>query len=319
MKHTPLRLGLDVPRQISHLSNGWRRQQLPTDLGSCYSEHTELETGLALIRLHYHPQRPLIEETACPHQGRVLVITLGLNGDSGFCQQNSTDLSFKAGYTTISTFADTPGARHYAADRPVSQLRLVVNEPWLQRNLGTARCEQILGNGKLHRLAFSASSSATCTHVSALSRYIDAELYNVPARLHTHIHALSLLAEQFDQLAPDSETGSPVCSNQEAERIEKARFLMGQHLDAPLTLSYLSQQVGLSEHKLKQGFRQLYDKSPSQLLTELRMHKAYALLTSGHQVAQAAWMVGYRYPNNFSVAFTRFFGRSPKSVMGNGK
>ena len=33
-------------------------------------------------------------------------------------------------------------------------------------------------------------------------------------------------------------------------------------------------------------------------------------------VAQAAWQVGYKYPNNFTVAFTRYFGRSPKSIFG---
>jgi len=52
------------------------------------------------------------------------------------------------------------------------------------------------------------------------------------------------------------------------------------------------------------------------LLLELRMRKAYALLESGQQVAQAGWQVGYKYPNNFSVAFARYFGRSPKAIFG---
>ncbi|MCU9949128.1 helix-turn-helix domain-containing protein [Pseudomonas sp. PDM13] len=46
------------------------------------------------------------------------------------------------------------------------------------------------------------------------------------------------------------------------------------------------------------------------------MHKAHLLLESGCQVAQAAWQVGYRHPNNFSAAFTAFFGKSPKTVFG---
>ncbi len=314
MQHAPLRLGLDVPRQTSLLKNGWHRQQLPADLGLCYSEHLELETGLALIRLHYHPQRPLIEETACPHQGRVLVVTLGLDGDSGFCRQQTADLSFKAGHTTVSTFANTPGERHYKADQPVSQLRLAVNEAWLQRYLGAERCNAILGDGHLHQLAFHPSSASTRSHIEALNRPGQV----TPDRLNTHIHALSLLAEQFDRLAPETGKEKQAFSTQELERIEQARNLMNQNLDTTLTLAYLSHQVGLSEHKLKLGFRHLYDKSPNQLLIELRMHKAHTLLTSGYQVAQTAWMVGYRYPNNFSVAFTRFFGHSPRSVMGGG-
>ena len=34
------------------------------------------------------------------------------------------------------------------------------------------------------------------------------------------------------------------------------------------------------------------------------------------QVAQAAYRVGYKFPNNFSAAFTRLFGKPPKSVLG---
>ena len=46
------------------------------------------------------------------------------------------------------------------------------------------------------------------------------------------------------------------------------------------------------------------------------MRRAWALLETGCQVAQAGWQVGYAHPSNFSAAFTRFYGRSPKSVFG---
>jgi len=55
------------------------------------------------------------------------------------------------------------------------------------------------------------------------------------------------------------------------------------------------------------------------LLLKMRIRKAYALLESGQQVAQAGWLVGYKYPNNFSATFTRYFGRSPKAVFGSRK
>ncbi|MNG39296.1 Helix-turn-helix domain protein [compost metagenome] len=52
------------------------------------------------------------------------------------------------------------------------------------------------------------------------------------------------------------------------------------------------------------------------MLHEIRMRKAYTLLESGCQVAQAAYRVGYKFPGSFSTAFTRFFGKPPKSVFG---
>ena len=51
-------------------------------------------------------------------------------------------------------------------------------------------------------------------------------------------------------------------------------------------------------------------------LTEMRMRRAWELLETGCQVAQAAYRVGYCHPANFSAAFTRFHGRAPKSVFG---
>ncbi|MNY67242.1 Regulatory protein PchR [compost metagenome] len=63
------------------------------------------------------------------------------------------------------------------------------------------------------------------------------------------------------------------------------------------------------------SFIKLYGINPTEYLLEIRMRKALALLDSGLQVAQVAWQVGYKYPNNFTVAFTRFYGKSPKAMF----
>ncbi len=54
--------------------------------------------------------------------------------------------------------------------------------------------------------------------------------------------------------------------------------------------------------------------TPYQMLLDIRMNKAWELLSTGLQVAQTAYAVGYEHPSNFSAAFTRFYGRSPKSI-----
>jgi AraC-like DNA-binding protein len=64
------------------------------------------------------------------------------------------------------------------------------------------------------------------------------------------------------------------------------------------------------------GTLDMHIHTPHRMLHEIRMRKAYTLLESGCQVAQTAYQVGYKFPNNFSAAFTRFFGKSPKSVFG---
>lgn len=309
------RLGLDQPRQRSVGADGRLRMQLGEELGQCHSELLQLEQGLSLGRLHYHPTRTLIEETCGPHDGHVMVVTIGLQGKSGFIGQDGSNLAFEAGHTTITAFRATPGERRYQANETASQLRVVIDQPTLCKYVGEERAAQVLGSGRLNRLDFRASSKAAQAHAAALVRYLQAGVVNPCNRLDLHIHTLSLLSEQFNLLAPQEGAASAL-STTEIERIERARNVLCDQLHMPLTVDYLATTVGMNEHKLKEGFRQLFDTTPARMLLDLRMRKAMTLLEAGQQVAQAAWQVGYKYPNNFTVAFTRYYGRSPKSIFG---
>jgi len=309
------RLKADEPRQRQTLDDGRVRLALPEDLGHCYSEHLQLEPGLLLGYLHYHPTRPLIEESHGPHAGRVMVVTLGLRGVSGYVGDDASNLRFQAGHTTMTAFHALHGERRYERPEAVSQLRLVVHEAALNKYVGREHAAHILTGAGLHHLAFHPSSPTSTAHAAALLRHMQpAPDAPPPPRLELHIHALSLLAEQFNRLAPAIPAQS--LSARDIARIEHARELMATQLHQPLTLGYLAAAVGINEHKLKAGFRKLYNTTPIHLLLELRMRKAWALLEAGQQVAQTGWQVGYRYPNNFSVAFARFFGRTPKTIFG---
>jgi AraC family transcriptional activator of pyochelin receptor len=77
----------------------------------------------------------------------------------------------------------------------------------------------------------------------------------------------------------------------------------------------LSRRVGTNQLKLKQLFHHFFNSTPYGVLLEIRMHAAHRLLESTHcQVAAAAESVGYRHTSNFSVAFTKYFGISPKHI-----
>lgn len=312
------RLTTNEPRSRHTLTDGRIRLQLPDEVGHCYADSIELEQGFAVGRLHYHPSRGLVEDSNGPHAGRVMVITVGLQGESAYHSEHSADLLFKAGHTTITAFHSLPGERHYQEDHAVSQLRLIISEATLHKYVGPERATQFLDCAGLHRLSFHSSSQATMAHAAALTRYMQPTTATAQSSpiLNLHIHALSLLAEQFNRLTPSTVQHTVPLSVEDIQRVERARDLLSSQLDQPITVEYLATAVGVNEHKLKEGFRYLYGNTPIGLLLELRMRKAYTLLESGQQVAQTAWQVGYKYPNNFSVAFTRYFGRSPKSIFG---
>ncbi len=316
------RITTAAARQAPATTSGWLRQQLPAQLGECYTERVQVDTGLVLVRSRYLPRCDLIEESIQRDGPRTLVITLGLEGESGFYGHDGARLGFRGGYTTVSSFAHSTGERRYQAGTAVGQLRLLVEEATLRRYVGEARCRDLLPAARVRELGFGKTAPASAAHARALLRLASA----APADpLALQIHALSLLAGQLRELRPPASTQPPAqptapgrLSQHDIQKLEQIRDLMQLQMAQPLTIDYLCASAGLSTFKLKQGFRLLFNTSPHQMLLEMRMRRAWTLLEAGCQVAQAGWQVGYLHPSNFSTAFTRFFGRAPKSVSGKG-
>ena len=300
-------------RRVTNDACGWMRQQLPQELGECYSERLCLDDDLMVVRSRYLPARNLIEETVSPHNRPMLVITFGLQGDSGYKGADGSAVAFRAGYTTITSFQLSLGERCYEAGATVSQLRLLIGESMLNKYIGEQRTRQLLGNGNVRQLAFQKTSAASASHATALTRYLN---QGVTGTLDMHIHTLSLLGEQLRLLSPAASSESLQFSAVDIEKLDRARDIMIEQMDQQLTIPYLCAAVGLNEFKLKEGLHYRFNSTPHRMLHEIRMRKAYTLLESGCQVAQAAYQVGYKFPNNFSAAFTRFFGKPPKSVFG---
>lgn len=302
---------------------GWTRQQLPEACGSCHVDRIVLDDGLTLAYSHYRPVRDLCEQSdmRADASARTWVVTLGMHGQSAYQARHGDTLRFCAGHTTISLSHGSEGERHYRAAQAVVQLRLVVGEHWLARyaegRAGSSEIDAAARSRSCAALAFRPTSAATATHAAALLRGASGAPGTAPVgRLEVHIHALSVLAEQLAAWLPAETGGEGRLSDAEAARLHGVREFMQQHLDQPLTIACLCATAGLSEFRLKQGFRRLYGTTPHRMLTELRMRRAWSLLETGCQVAEAAYRVGFEHPANFSVAFSRFFGRSPKSVFG---
>ncbi|MGA8133785.1 MAG: AraC family transcriptional regulator [Pseudomonas gingeri] len=309
----PYRVAITHPRRVSCNLFGWVRQQLPEELGECYSERFSLEHDLILIRHRYHPILDLVEEASAPYDGEMLGITFCMQGNLVYQAVGGPTLYFRAGYTAITVFQTTLEERSYAAGATVNQLRLLVGEKTLCRYIGIEHTQRLLATGKTRQLAQRRTSSASSAHVTALVRYLTHSDHNT---LSIHIHALSLLAEQLDFLAPNTLKDDPTkLSVPDLQRLQCVRDLMIERLDQPLTVRYLCSLVGLSETGLKEGFHRVFKTTPHRMLLELRMRRAHSLLEAGYQVAQVAYKVGYKHPSNFSSAFSSFYGISPKSVF----
>lgn len=289
----------------SEVSISGSRRLLPDNIGECWSDFSRIDVDLSLARSQYRPRRALVEETQNPHSQPMLVMTFALAGESSYCDSSGSQVWFRQQHVTITTFgAASVGERHYQAQQPVDQLRLLVGKTAAARYFGTGCAEQLFCSDGVQQRAFTSISAASQVHVNALCGDADP--------LNRHIHALSLLSQYRHLLQPEARHGA--IHPQERQQLEQVCCWMREHLAEPLTLACIATQAGMSESRLKLGFHRSFATTPGQMLLRMRMERAHQLLEQGFQVAQTAWQVGYRHPANFSLAFTRYFNRNPKMI-----
>jgi len=134
---------------------------------------------------------------------------------------------------------------------------------------------------------------------------------------HTYVKAKAyeLLCEVVWLLTHESELSDSDLrlSWRDKRQLDKAReIIQGDCVNAP-PIATLSRQLGLNQRKLKMGFKQLFGTPIFQYTQNLRLEKALQLLHTGeYSVREIADAVGYSYAKNFTTAFKKRYGMSPK-------
>lgn len=277
--------------------------------GRVETRRARLSEDVSLVWSDCLPHRALAETSHNPHAQPMLVFTFGLVGESHFISRCGTQTRFLQQHLSVTSFSDCAGERCYRAGERVIQLRLLLSADSAQRYFGAASGDRLFATSRLINHAFTPFSPATASLLSPL-------VTGPGDALTQHIAALELLAHHRHLLQPEAGAAP---HPQDEQRLELARAWMIEHLGESFSLSALALAAGLSEYKLKQGFQRRFNTTPGQMLLKLRMARAQILLEQGYQVGQAAWQVGYRHANNFSVAFQRYTGRSASAVAGKKK
>jgi AraC-like DNA-binding protein len=97
-------------------------------------------------------------------------------------------------------------------------------------------------------------------------------------------------------------------------RLARARELMDDCYHLPLDLDQISREACLSRYHFLRLFRQAFDRTPHQYLTERRIAKAKEMLAySQRSVTDVCFEVGFESVGSFSSLFHRCVGRPPIS------
>jgi AraC-like DNA-binding protein len=100
------------------------------------------------------------------------------------------------------------------------------------------------------------------------------------------------------------------------KRIRKAKEIMISRMAEPPTLAELSEEIGLSLKKLKEGFKQIYGDSVYSFLFDYKMEYARKMLESGmHNVNEVGLKVGYSTASHFIAAFKKKYSTTPKKYL----
>ncbi|WP_299883889.1 helix-turn-helix transcriptional regulator [uncultured Lacinutrix sp.] len=99
-------------------------------------------------------------------------------------------------------------------------------------------------------------------------------------------------------------------------KIRKAKDIVISRMAEPPSLQELSDEIGLTLKKLKEGFKQIYGDSVFSFLFDYKMEFARKLLESGeHNVNEVGLKVGYSTSSHFIAAFKKKYGTTPKKYV----
>ena len=150
-----------------------------------------------------------------------------------------------------------------------------------------------------------------------LSQMINYNLHPSIKELYIKGKVYELISLYFNKSSDaDIEQCPFLVDEDNVKRIRKAKEIIIARMAEPPTLNELSEEIGLSLKKLKEGFKQIYGDSVFSFLFDYKMEYARKMLETGqHNVNEVGLKVGYSTASHFISAFKKKYGTTPKKYL----
>lgn len=109
--------------------------------------------------------------------------------------------------------------------------------------------------------------------------------------------------------------GTTSLTERDITRVAAAHQLVNERWQEKLTVGSVARRCGLSKAKLTRGFRELYQCSVAEAVSERRLQRARQLLAqSDLPISSIGYNCGYMSNASFTRAFARRFGMAPTKM-----
>lgn len=132
-----------------------------------------------------------------------------------------------------------------------------------------------------------------------------------------HGHAYNMLSIQIleYQDALSSEDSRSILLKREINLVKKAARIIDEDILNFDTVQNLSQNVGLNQNKLQNGFKELFGNTVNAYVQNKRLAVASSLIkNSEHSFSEIAYMVGISSKSYFSKIFKERYGITPSEI-----
>lgn len=126
---------------------------------------------------------------------------------------------------------------------------------------------------------------------------------------------IELLLLQLTQYEQDLKAVAPAANKRDNQKLFFVKELIEDNIKEPYTILQLSEIAGINDFKLKRDFKEQFGETLFGHLSTYRLEKAKQLLLDGeHSISEISYLIGYRHPQHFTVAFKRKYGYLPSDI-----
>ena len=294
--------------------------KFPEELGSGYVLCKEINYGLELEIQNYQLYTPIKLDTGTTYD-HPIQMTFYISGNQLNNSPKYEDLYRSSENSFCGCGTSFNQVNTFFTEEPIYTIDIHI-EPELFKNFAGIKEDVIPSElqhlfRKQYQNYFVGKSTTTAQMQIILHQILQCPYKGVVKRLYLESKIIELMALRLQQeVETKTFYSNELIKPDVLEQIYHAKNILEHNLENPPSLSELAEQVKLSHHQLKCGFRQIFGMTIFQYLHQYRLDKARQLLyESNMRIAEVANIVGYSHLGRFAGAFKKKFGISPSQCL----